>query len=134
MAEENNTIGNVDYLEFEEHIADFDSQIKELRKLGSSKGIDYSTEIRLLQQQQVSEIKRIYSNLTAWQTVKVARHPKRPHLCDYINFMVKDFRELHGDRCFGDDRAIVTGLGQIGREKVLVVGQNKGKDTNEKIV
>jgi len=63
----------------------------------------------------------------------VARHPKRPILSDYLNLMVKDFRELHGDRSFGDDRAIVTGLGQIGREKVLLVGQNKGKTTKQKI-
>jgi acetyl-CoA carboxylase carboxyl transferase subunit alpha len=71
--------------------------------------------------------------LTAWQTVQVARHPDRPLLSDYLNLMVKDFRELHGDRCFGDDRAIVTGFGQIGRERVLIVGQNKGKNTKQKV-
>jgi acetyl-CoA carboxylase carboxyl transferase subunit alpha len=105
----------------------------ELRKLTSIKGIDYSTEIRQLQRQQVAELKRIYSSLTAWQTVQVARHPDRPLLSDYLNLMVKDFRELHGDRCFGDDRAIIAGLGQIGRERVLVVGQDKGKTTKQKI-
>jgi acetyl-CoA carboxylase carboxyl transferase subunit alpha len=107
--------------------------MNELRKLGSIKGIDYSAEIRQLQRQQVTELKRIYSNLTAWQTVQVARHPNRPILSDYLSLMVKDFRELHGDRCFGDDRAIVTGLGHIGRERVLIVGQNKGKTTKQKI-
>lgn len=107
--------------------------MNELRKLSSIKGIDYSAEIRRLQRQQVTELKRIYSNLTAWQTVQVARHPNRPVLSDYLNLMVKDFRELHGDRCFGDDRAIVTGLGHIGRERVLIVGQNKGKTTKQKI-
>jgi acetyl-CoA carboxylase carboxyl transferase subunit alpha len=120
---------NGDYLQFEDRIADLDRQMDELRRLSSIKGIDYSAEIRRLQQDQVTELKRIYSNLTAWQTVQVARHPKRPLLGDYLNLMVKDFRELHGDRCFGDDRAIVTGLGQIGRDKVLIVGQNKGKNT-----
>lgn len=124
---------NGDHLEFEEKVADLDRQMNELRKLGSTKGIDYSPEIRQLQRQQVAELKRIYSNLTAWQTVQVARHPKRPLLNDYINLMVKDFRELHGDRCFGDDRAILTGFGHIGRERVLVVGQNKGRTTKEKI-
>ena len=124
---------NGDYLDFEEKVADFDRQMHELRKLGSAKGIDYSEEIRRLQREQVTELKRIYSNLTAWQTVQVARHPKRPILADYLNLMVKDFRELHGDRCFGDDRAIVTGLGQIGRERILLVGHNKGKNTKEKI-
>ena len=120
-------IGSGDYLEFEQRVADFDSQMDELRRLSSIKGIDYSAEIRQLQLDQVAELKRIYSQLNAWQTVQVARHPKRPLLPDYLNLMVKDFRELHGDRCFGDDRAMVTGFGQIGREKVLVVGQNKGR-------
>jgi len=130
---DNKSLSNGDHLEFEEKVAHLDRQMKELRKLSSTKGIDYSAEIRKLQRQQVDELKTIYSNLTAWQTVQVARHPNRPLLSDYLNLMVKDFRELHGDRCFGDDRALVTGLGQIGREKVLVVGQNKGKTTKQKI-
>jgi acetyl-CoA carboxylase carboxyl transferase subunit alpha len=129
----NNSSSNGDHLEFEDKIAHLDCQMNELRKLSSTKGIDYSSEIRRLQQQQIAELKLIYSNLNAWQTVQVARHPNRPLLSDYLNLMVKDFRELHGDRCFGDDRAIVTGLGQIGREKVLIVGQNKGKTTKQKI-
>jgi acetyl-CoA carboxylase carboxyl transferase subunit alpha len=129
----NNSSSNGEHLEFEDKIAHLDCQMNELRKLSSTKGIDYSSEIRRLQQQQIAELKLIYSNLNAWQTVQVARHPNRPLLSDYLNLMVKEFRELHGDRCFGDDRAIVTGLGQIGREKVLVVGQNKGKTTKQKI-
>ncbi len=134
MAEsKNNGIGDGDYLDFEQKVAELDSQMDELRRLSSVKGIDYSAEIRRLQRQQVAELKRVYSTLNAWQTVQVARHPKRPLLKDYLGLMVKDFRELHGDRCFGDDRAIVTGLGQIGREKVLIIGQNKGRTTKEKI-
>ena len=133
MPHKNNKIGDGDYLDFEDRVADLDRQMNELRKLTSIKGIDYSAEIRQLQQEQVAELNHVYSNLTAWQTIQVARHPKRPLLDDYLNLMVKDFRELHGDRCFGDDRAIVTGLGQVGREKVLVVGQNKGRNTKEKI-
>jgi acetyl-CoA carboxylase carboxyl transferase subunit alpha len=121
------------YLDFEQKAAEIVCQINELRKLGSTKGIDYSVEIQQLQQQQVSELKHIYSRLTAWQTVQVARHPKRPLLSDYLELMVKDFRELHGDRCFGDDRAIITGLGQIGRERVMVIGQNKGRNIKQKI-
>jgi len=124
---------NEKYLDFEEGVADLERQLNELRKLSSVKGIDYSVEICRLQQKQVAELKRIYSNLSAWQIVQVARHPQRPILTDYLKLMVKDFKELHGDRCFGDDRAIITGLGQIGREKVLIVGQNKGRDTKEKI-
>ncbi|MHC4622579.1 MAG: acetyl-CoA carboxylase carboxyltransferase subunit alpha [Planctomycetota bacterium] len=133
MPQNNNKIGDGDYLDFEQRIADLDRQMNELRKLSSTKGIDYSAEVRQLQRDQVAELKRIYANLTAWQTVLVARHPKRPILEDYLNLMVKDFRELHGDRCFGDDRAIITGLGHIGREKVLIVGQNKGRSTRKKI-
>jgi len=133
MTSHNNTLTQGDYLQFEEKVVRLDLQIKELRKLSSAKGIDYSAEIRALQREQTAELKRIYSNLTAWQTVLVARHPKRPVLSDYLDLMVKDFREMHGDRCFGDDRAIVTGLGHIGREKVMIIGQNKGKTTKEKI-
>jgi acetyl-CoA carboxylase carboxyl transferase subunit alpha len=133
MPDNNNSLSDGDHLDFEDKVADLDRQMNELRRLSSIKGIDYSAEIRQLQRQQVTELKRIYSNLTAWQTVQVARHPKRPVLSDYLDLMVKDFRELHGDRCFGDDRAILTGLGQIGRERVLVVGQNKGKNTKQKI-
>ncbi len=129
----NNNLSNGDHLDFEEKVAALDRQMNELRRLSSIKGINYSAEIRRLRREQVAELKRSYANLTAWQTVQVARHPKRPLLCDYLDLMVKDFRELHGDRCFGDDRAIVTGLGQIGRERVLVVGQNKGKNTKEKV-
>jgi acetyl-CoA carboxylase carboxyl transferase subunit alpha len=124
---------SADYLDFEQKAADFDQQINELRRLSSQKGIDYSAEIRQLQASQVAELRQVYANLTAWQTVQVARHPKRPLLPDYIGAMVKDFRELHGDRCFGDDRAIVTGIGQIGREKVLLVGQNKGRSLKDKV-
>ncbi len=122
-----------DYLDFEQKVADLDCQMEELRRLSSIKGIDYSAEIRLLQLEHVAELKKIYSGLTAWQTVQVARHPKRPLLQDYLKLMVKDFRELHGDRCFGDDRAIITGFGQIGREKILIVGQNKGRGLKEKM-
>jgi acetyl-CoA carboxylase carboxyl transferase subunit alpha len=134
MPDRANKINSGDHLDFEQKVTDLDRQMDELRRLSSMKGIDYSAEIRRLQREQVTELERIYSNLTAWQTVQVSRHPKRPLLSDYLDLMVKDFRELHGDRCFGDDRAIVTGLGQIGRDKVLVVGQNKGRNTKEKVV
>jgi len=119
------------YLPFEDKIAEFDRRIAELRQ---SVGKNSSAQIRTLQATQTAEIKKVYSNLSAWQTVQVARHPQRPLFTDYLNLMVKETRELHGDRCFGDDRAIITVLGQIGREKVLIIGQNKGKNTKEKIV
>ncbi len=133
MPDNGNSFSGSDHLGFEEKVAELDCQMNELRKLSSVKGIDYSPEIRRLQKQQVDELKRVYSRLSAWQTVQVARHPKRPLACDYLDLMVRDFRELHGDRCFGDDKAIVTGLGHIGRERVLIVAQNKGKNTKQKI-
>jgi len=133
MAREDNRANGSGYLDFEQKVADLEQQISELRDLGAKKGIDYSVEIRRLEKNRIAELKSLYGNLTAWQTVQVARHPQRPILTDYLHLMVKDFRELHGDRCFGDDRAIVTGIGQIARNKVLIVGQNKGKTTKEKI-
>lgn len=133
MSTHKSKISDGDYLAFEDKVADLDRQMNELRRLSSVKGIDYSAEISTLQQKQVTELKRVYSSLTAWQTVQVARHPKRPLLTDYLDLMVKDFRELHGDKCFGNDRAIITGLGEIGRERVLIIGQNKGRDTKEKV-
>ncbi|MFH1616023.1 MAG: acetyl-CoA carboxylase carboxyltransferase subunit alpha [Planctomycetota bacterium] len=131
MVENNNN--GAGYLQFEKSIAAFDRQIDELNRLNSTKGIDYSAEIRQLHKDRVAELKKIYSQLTPWQTVQVARHPKRPLLRDYLGLMVKDFKELHGDKCFGDDRAIITGMGQIGRNKVMIVGQDKGRETKEKI-
>ncbi len=120
-------------LEFEKPLADLERQIKELQELQASKGIDYTPEIRKLQSNLVSLTNKIYNNLSAWETVQVARHPRRPILPDVIDIMVKDFRELHGDRCFGDDRAMITGLGRIGREKVMLIGHNKGRTTREKV-
>ncbi len=120
-----------EYLPFENKIAELDAEIDKLSIADA--GDKNSSAIRNLQKKQVQELKNIYSNLSAWETVQVSRHPQRPILTDYLNLMVKDFRELHGDRCFGDDRAIVTGFGQIGRERVLIVGHNKGRDTKEKI-
>jgi acetyl-CoA carboxylase carboxyl transferase subunit alpha len=126
-------LNNERHLDFEQKVADLERQMDELRQLSAKKGIDYSVEIRQIEKDRITELKRLYSNLTAWQTVQVARHPQRPILSDYLNLMVKDFRQLHGDRCFGDDAAIVTGIGQIARNKVLIVGQSKGKTTKEKI-
>jgi len=120
-------------LEFEQPILQLEQQIQELQRLSSAKGIDYSIEIRQLQQERAALLKRIYASLTPWQIVQVARHPARPILTDYIDLIVRDFRELHGDRRFGDDPAIITGLGQIGRHRVMIVGHNKGKDLKAKI-
>lgn len=121
------------YLEFEKPIVEIESQIAELKALQSSKGIDYSAEIRQLNSNLLKTTEKIYNHLSAWQTVQVARHPRRPLLGDYLEMMVKDFRQLHGDRTFGDDTAMITGFGRIGREKVMVLGHNKGRSTKEKV-
>jgi len=123
------------YLPFEKEIAQIDQQIDELRNQDEQYSIHgrNALQIRKLQVHQTELLKEIYSNLTPWQTVQVSRHPQRPLLGDYLNLMFNDVRPLHGDRCFGDDPAIVTALGQIGRNRVMIIGQNKGKDIKEKV-
>lgn len=106
--------------------------MEELRKYGEIKGINFCTELIDLQKRKVTELRRIYNNLTAWETVQVARHPKRPILPDYIEYVVKQFVELHGDKCFGDDPSIITGFAHIGHHKVMIVGHNKGRSLEEK--
>lgn len=120
------------YLPFEQEVAKIDQQIEELRTGDSLQGQN-AQQIRALQVKQTDLLKDIYSNLTPWQTVQVSRHPQRPLMGDYLNLMFNDIRPLHGDRCFGDDPAIVTALGQIGRQRVMFIGQNKGKDVKEKV-
>ena len=128
-----NGVNGNNYLDFEKPLAELESQIAELQILQDAKGIDYSPEIRQLRNNLTKLTQKIYNHLSAWETVQVARHPKRPILEDYIELMVQDFRELHGDRCFGDDRAVVTGFGRIGRDKVMIAGHNKGRTTQEKV-
>ncbi len=129
----NNTVKQ--YLPFEQEVAKIDQQVEELRTADAQHSLQgkHAQQIRELQVRQTSLLKDIYSNLTPWQTVQVSRHPQRPLMGDYLNLMFNDIRPLHGDRCFGDDPAIVTALGQIGRQKVMFVGQNKGKDVKEKV-
>src|SRR6185503_14157004 len=86
-----------------------------------------------LRQNLTALLKKTYQNLSAWETVQVARHPARPQTRDYIDMIVKDFDELHGDRSFGDDKTIVTGMGRIGGHKCMIIGHHKGRDTKEKI-
>ena len=131
--ETKNTVNQ--YLPFEQEVAQIDRQIDELRTQNAQHSLqgDNALQIRSLQVLQTTLLNEIYSNLTPWQTVQVSRHPQRPLLGDYLNLMFKDIRELHGDRCFGDDPAIVTALGQIGHQRVMIIGQNKGKDIKEKV-
>ncbi len=120
-------------LPFEKPIARLQRQIAELDAQQENVGRDYSGEIRELRSQYVSLLKTTYKNLSAWETVQVARHPLRPLAGDYIEQIVKDFVELHGDRSFSDDKAIICGLGRIGTEKLVLIAQHKGRDTKEKL-
>jgi len=121
------------YLDFEKPLARIEREVVELEAAHLETDRDLSEQIKQMRTQLASMTKRVYSHLTPWETVLVARHPRRPLLPHYLNMMVKDFCELHGDRTFGEDRAIICGFGRISGEKVLLVGHNKGRDTKEKI-
>lgn len=116
------------YLDFEKPVIELEKKIEELKKLN---GVE--DEIKRLQQQAERLKRKIYSNLTRWQRVQLARHPRRPYAIDVINLIATDFIELHGDRRFGDDPAIVSGLGKIDKLSIAIVAQQKGRDTKEKI-
>jgi len=120
-------------LDFEKPLARIEREIAELESVQAQTGRDLSGELRELRNTLASLTRRTYGKLTPWETVLVARHPRRPVLRDYLEGCVKDFCELHGDRSFGDDKAIVTGFGRIAGHKVLLVGHDKGRDTREKI-
>jgi len=135
MAKQSNSaLDNGYYLPFEKPIVRLQRQIGDLEAEQVKAGRDYSSEIRQLRAQYVSLLRKTYQNLSAWETVQVARHPQRPIAADYIGRIVKNFVEMHGDRRFADDKAIVAGLARIGTEKVAVVAQQKGRDTKEKIL
>ena len=121
------------YLPFEEKVKDIDLQISELIKCGEKKGIDYSGDVRRLEKDRVGVLKELYSNLSAWETVLVARHPDRPHFVDYVDGIVKEYVPLEGDRYFGRGKTILGGFGRIGIEKVVVFGQEKGRKNEEKV-
>ena len=120
------------YLEFEKPISDLENKIEKLRGSGDI-GKDIESEISKLSSQIEKLTKEVYSSLSIWQKVQVARHPHRPHFSDYIENIFSDFDELHGDRVFGEDKAIIGGLARFKKRPVVVVGQEKGKSTEDKI-
>ena len=120
------------YLEFEKPISDLENKIEKLRGSGDI-GKDIESEISKLSSQIEKLTKEVYSNLSIWQKVQVARHPHRPHFSDYIENIFSDFDELHGDRVFGEDKAIIGGLARFKKRPVIVIGQEKGKSTEDKI-
>ena len=120
------------YLEFEEPIKEIDLEIQQLES-NSDKSSEILNELVSLNKKRNNIIKTIYSNLTRWQRVQLARHPERPFSLDYIKLFSKDFIELHGDRLFGDDSALISGIGTIDDEKVIWIGQQKGRTTKENL-
>lgn len=121
------------FLDFERPIAELEAKIDELRHLKDTAGIDIVKEVATLEQKLQDVTKQVFSNLSDWQISQIARHAERPHALDYISRMFDDFRELHGDRAFADDKAIVGGIGWLDGQAVMVIGHEKGRDTKEKI-
>jgi acetyl-CoA carboxylase carboxyl transferase subunit alpha len=121
------------YLDFEKPIQDLDLRIEELRRLSNGKNAALDTELSRLQTRAEKLLHEIFSNITPWQRTLVARHPDRPYTLDYIGMLTDDFVELHGDRHFGDDRAIVGGFGSIGDQTFFIMGHQKGRGTRERI-
>lgn len=121
------------FLEFEQPIADLEAKIEELRYVGSDNEININEEIARLEAKCKTMTESIFSSLSAWQVSQLARHPKRPYTLDYVERIFTDFTELHGDRSFADDPAIVGGLARLDNRPVMVIGHQKGRDTKEKV-
>ena len=124
---------NLDFLEFEQPIAELQAKIEELRLVGNDNEINIQEEIERLEGKSRSLTESIFSNLTPWQISQLARHPLRPYTLDYVARIVDEFEELHGDRAFADDKAIVGGLCRVDGRPVMLIGHQKGRDTKQKI-
>ena len=122
------------FLDFEQPISDLEAKIEELRFVQDDSAVDISEDIARLQKKSNALTKEIYAKLTPWQMAQVARHPQRPFTLDYVNALFTDFQELHGDRSYADDPSIVGGLARFNGQSVMVIGQQKGRDTKEKIL
>ena len=124
---------NPNFLDFEQPIAELEVKIEELQLVGSDADINISEEITTLRGKSTKLTEKIYGNLSAWDIVKVARHPQRPYTLDYIPRVFTEFDELHGDRHFGDDNAIVGGVARLEGQPVMVIGQEKGRAVKDKV-
>ena len=121
------------WLEFEKPLVEIERQIRELRSSGAPDAEGVAKQIRSLEHKAESQRKRLFGKLSPWERVQLARHPKRPYTLDYINHLLTDFEELHGDRHFGDDAAIIAGLGRFNELPVAVIGHQKGRNTKQNI-
>jgi acetyl-CoA carboxylase carboxyl transferase subunit alpha len=124
----------VTFLDFESPIADLEDKIEQLRYMQDDSALDISDEISRLSKKSETLTKDVYAKLSPWQISQVSRHPQRPYTLDYVEHLFTDFEELHGDRSFADDKAIVGGLARFNGQSVMVIGHQKGRDTKEKIV
>lgn len=124
---------NPNFLDFEQPIADLQAKIEELRLVGNDNALNISEEIARLQDKSLSLTASIFGNLSSWQIAQLARHPRRPYTLDYIEHIFTEFEELHGDRHFSDDSAIVGGMARLDGEPVMVIGHQKGRDVREKV-
>ena len=123
---------NMSHLEFEQPISELEEKIEELRFVGSDSNINISEEVARLEDKSRDLTKSIFSNLSSWQISQLARHPQRPYSLDYIDKLFTDFQELHGDRAFADDPAIVGGLARLDGRSLVVIGHQKGRDTKQR--
>jgi acetyl-CoA carboxylase carboxyl transferase subunit alpha len=123
----------MNFLEFEQPIAELEAKIEELRFLGSDPSVNLKEEIERLQTKSRALTTSIFSNLSPWQITQLARHPQRPYTLDYVSMIFTDWHELHGDRMYGDDLAIVGGLARLDGAPVMVIGEQKGRDTKERV-
>lgn len=121
------------FLEFEQPIAELEAKIEELRFVGDDAEVNINEEVSRLREKSETLTKNIFSKLSAWQVAQVARHPSRPYTLDYLASIAPDFQELHGDRMFADDPAIVGGVGRIDGRAVMFIGHQKGRDTKERV-
>ncbi|HZW86688.1 MAG TPA: acetyl-CoA carboxylase carboxyltransferase subunit alpha [Gallionella sp.] len=124
----------ISFLDFESPIAELEDKIDQLRYVQDDSAINITDEISLLSKKSEALTKDVYAKLTPWQISQVSRHPQRPYTLDYIENLFTDFEELHGDRVFADDKAIVGGLARFNGQSVMVIGHQKGRDTKEKII
>lgn len=121
------------FLEFEQPIAELEAKISELRLVGTDNNLNIADEIKNLREKSRKLTEKIYANLTSWQVSQVARHPLRPYTLDYIDHIFTDFDELHGDRLYADDQALIGGIARIDDRPVMVIGHQKGRGTKEKV-
>jgi len=125
---------NPNYLDFEQPIADLEEKIEELSSVSGSDDLNLADEVARLREKSQALTAKIYSDLSPWDIVRVARHPQRPYSLDYIQHIFTEFDELHGDRHFGDDKAIVGGIARLEGQPVMVIGQEKGRSVKDKVM